>query len=393
MKSNVVKNIRLFKIYSIFDELLILGPIIVLYMLFKGLSFTQIMFLQSFSAIAVFVLEVPTGAIADRFGRKRSIMLSKVAWIISLGIYILGNHFMWFMLAEFLFSVGISLKSGADSALLYDSMKSAGMEDEFHSVYGKAQGNLFYSQAVGSVIAGFVYSINKYLPMIISIGFILVALIISYFFIEEKDNTNTSLRKSTGYFTHILNSLHFAMSTRKIASLIVFTAVFFIFYRVGFWFFQPYLETTGIDVKYFGVVFFVFNMVAGLFSKYVGTFIRLTKGYTMLAMCALLSISFLLMALFQPVYGFLLILPQQMARGFYRPVVNKYANKHISSENRATVLSVISMATSLSSAIFMPLFGILSDSRGIIVSHYVLAVFSMLMIVFLKFYLDKRLNA
>ena len=150
--------------------MLILGPILVLFLIAKGLSFTEIMVLQSISAVAVVLFEVPTGAVADKIGRKESILLGALLWAISLGFYVVGKSFPMFILAEVIFSLGATFKSGADNALIYDSLKVMGREKEFQSIEGKARSFALYAQAVGSIIAGFVYEVNTNLPFIISIA-------------------------------------------------------------------------------------------------------------------------------------------------------------------------------------------------------------------------------
>jgi MFS family permease len=348
------------------------------------------MLLQSISAISVVIMEVPTGAFADRIGRKKSVIISKLMWILSLFFYVIGETYLYFILAEVLFSIGISMKSGADTALIYDSMKYHNKEDEYSSVLGKATSNLFYSQAVGSLIAGFVYSIDEYLPMKLSIVFISIALIISLFFKEVPFKHS---EHNESYMKGIKNSFKQALKSKKIIGITVFALLFFMLYRAGFWYFQPYLTKSGLDIKFFGLVFFIFNIVAGFFSRKINLFIALTKGRTFITMLGLLFISFILMALFTPIYGFIFILFQQMARGFYRPLINKYANKHIESYNRATMLSIISLVSNLSAALFLPIAGVIYDSYGISNSHIFLSVISLVSIIFLTSFLTKFLKS
>jgi len=69
-KSNVWK----YYLFTIFANPIFVAPILTLFLLARGLSFTQVMFLEALFAAAVFVLEVPTGAVADLLGRKISLV-------------------------------------------------------------------------------------------------------------------------------------------------------------------------------------------------------------------------------------------------------------------------------------------------------------------------------
>lgn len=125
------KNIKIYSGYRFFTNMLIIGPILVPFMLFKGLSYSQIMLLQSISAISVFLFEVPTGAIADKFSRKLSLAISGILCGIGLLIYIIFKSFYIFAIAEIVFGMGMTFSSGADSAILYESLVKLDRKKEY----------------------------------------------------------------------------------------------------------------------------------------------------------------------------------------------------------------------------------------------------------------------
>lgn len=387
---SITKNIRNYYIYSTFAELLILGPIFMLFFVAKGLSYTQIMTLNSVAAVSVVLFEVPTGAIADKIGRKFSMCLGAIFWVISLLVYILGTNFFIFMIAEVIFSIGATLKSGADTALIYDSLKSKNNEHRFQKIEGTARSLSLCAQAIGSIIASYIYEININLPMIVSIGFMIITVIVALRFDEpsiKKENDDT-----IQYFKQIKDSGKYIFNHEKIKAILAFSMVFYIFYRAGFLYFQPYMKAVDIPVKTFGVVFFIFNITAALVSKISDRIMSKTKPKTLTFMAALLIVSFILLGLVKVEVGVIFILLQQIARGLYRPVTRKYLNKHIPSDKRATILSFQNLATSLASAIFYPLIGILLDNTNIFTSHLVLAGAMIVMMFFATRYMDKRLG-
>jgi MFS family permease len=384
------KNIKLFKIYSLFDELIIIGPIIVLYLFLKGLEFSQIMYLHAFSAVVIVIFEVPTGAIADKIGRKFSIALSKILWMVSLIIYIAGTGFTHFLLAEFIFSIGITLKSGADSALLYDSLIYLDRTDEFTEIQGKARSNIYIAQAFGSIIASLVYSIDANLPLIFSIGFMGIALIVVLLFTEPPIEGKKG-RYGEKYHIQIIESGKYVLKHPNIRSVMIFAMIFFALTRSGFWLFQPYMESVSIPVIYFGTFFFVFNMIAALFSRNAYRILKWTGNRTMVMMVALLGVSFLLMGLLPFWFAAGFIALQQMGRGLYTPVINKYSNKHIPSDKRSTVLSFISLATSLSAAIVLPIVGNIKDHMDVFQTHLILAAAAFVLAFWLRDFLKRHI--
>ena len=388
---SIEKNIKTYYFYSTFSELLILGPVLVLFLTAKGLSFTEIMLLQSISAISVFLFEVPTGALADRMGRKYSVILGAFLWAVGLLLYIIGKGFIIFMLSEIVFSLGSAFRSGADSALIYDSLKLLGREKEYQKVEGKARSFALYAQAVGSVLSGFLFATNIYFPLGVSIFFMALTIIIALRFKEPHIEENKG-KLQLNYFQQIKESGSFIFHHDKLKAIVVFSMIFFIFYRTGFWYFQPYMESVNIPVKYFGFLFFLFNITAAFISKRSGYIMDKTKPKTLTFMAFLMIISFLILGTVKVWVGVFAILLQQAARGIYRPVTTKYLNKHIPSDKRATILSFHSLCTNLALAAAYPLMGILKDGTDIFTTHIVLAVTMFVLTLISIKYINGRLG-
>jgi MFS family permease len=388
---SIEKNIRTYYFYSTFSELLILGPVLVLFLTAKGLSFTEIMLLQSISAISVFIFEVPTGALADKVGRKYSVILGAFMWAVGLFLYIGGKTFIVFMLSEIVFSLGSAFRSGSDSALIYDSLKLLGREKEYQRVEGKARSFALYAQAVGSVLSSFLYEADIYFPLWISILFMAVTIIIALRFKEPHIEENQG-KVELNYFQQIKESGSYIFHHDKLKAIVVFSMIFYVFYRTGFWYFQPYMESVSIPVKYFGLLFFLFNITAAFISKRSGYIMDKTKPKTLTFMAFLMIISFLILGTVKVWVGVFAILLQQAARGIYRPVTTKYLNKHIPSDKRATILSFHSLCTNLALAAAYPFMGILKDSTDIFTTHIVLTVSMFVLTLISIKYMNGRLG-
>jgi MFS family permease len=388
---SIEKNVRTYYFYSTFSELLILGPVLVLFLTAKGLSFTEIMLLQSISAISVFIFEVPTGALADKVGRKYSVILGAFLWAVGLFLYIGGKSFIVFMLSEIVFSLGSAFRSGSDSALIYDSLKLLGREKEYQKVEGKARSFALYAQAVGSVLSSFLYEADIYLPLVVSILFMAVTIIIALRFKEPHIEENQG-KAELNYFQQIKESGSYILHHDKLKAIVVFSMIFYVFYRTGFWYFQPYMESVSIPVKYFGLLFFLFNITAAFISKRSGYIMDKTKPKTLTFMAFLMIISFLILGTAKVWVGVFAILLQQAARGIYRPVTTKYLNKHIPSDKRATILSFHSLCTNLALAAAYPFMGILKDSTDIFTTHIVLTVSMFVLTLISIKYMNGRLG-
>ncbi|QOR36462.1 MFS transporter [Clostridium sp. 'deep sea'] len=389
---SVYKNIKRFYLYKMLSGAIIIGPIIMLYLLnVKGLDFKQVMLLSSIAAIATVIFEVPTGAVADYWSRKASLILGSSFIAISLAFYVTARGFWGCLIAEVLFALGFAFNSGADTALLYDSLLELKQENEFQRIAGLAQSRLFWVQALGSIAAGFLYEYNEHLPMIFSAVFVCASILIIMLFKEPEVKKHENSEKKS-YFKQVADSAYFTFTHKKVKALLVYVTVFFVFYRMGFFLFQPYMTTVNIPVRYIGIMFFLFNVVAALTSRNCHKIMAYTKKRTLSFLSALLIVSFLLLGVTKIWIGSFAILLQQVARGLYSPITRKYFNKHIESNMRATVLSFISLVTRLAGSLMFPLLGILKDNTSIFNTHLVLASVMLLLTILSLIYIKDKLG-
>ena len=367
------RNIVIYPYYRLFINLLIIGPVLIPFMIYKGLNYSEIMLLQSISALSTVLFEVPTGSLADKVSRKFSLFLSGIFAASGLILYILFNSFLIFALAEILFGIGLTLSSGADSALLYESLIKLNRKKDFQVIEGKSFSYIFISQAFGSILSGFLYSYNKFLPFWISVINTLIASILSLFFIE------TEREKSThNYAIHVFKSFNISIKTPRIYWAIIYSIFASFLVRIGFWLYQPYFSTTNIDIKWYGVIFFGFNLVAALSSKYLTSKIKdIRPRKVLLTLLGIITLSFILPVIFISKFAIVFLALQQIVRSLYRPTMNFYINHQVEDKYRATVISIVSLVANLSFAILSPFVGMMLDYKGTIFTYIIVGIISL----------------
>lgn len=133
------------------------GVLVPFFTVWGGITFAQIMILQAIFTFSMFLFEVPTGVIADRFGRKTSLILSGLVTGIAALIYASYANFWVFVLGEILWAIGSTLASGADTALVYDSLKQIKKEKRSKHIFNRIESfglaAMMLSAPLGSLIA------------------------------------------------------------------------------------------------------------------------------------------------------------------------------------------------------------------------------------------------
>jgi MFS family permease len=122
--------------------------------------------------------------------------------------------------------------------------------------------------------------------------------------------------------------------------------------------YQPYFAGVDIDVKWFGIIYFGFNIVAAFSSKYlVNRFYDERPRRVLVWLCWLMVASFMIPALIHSPFMLIILALQQVVRGLKDPTLRFYINHNVDDSYRATVISLVSLAGSLGFAIFAPFVG------------------------------------
>ncbi len=360
MEKKYQRNLVNYPRYRFLVNMMIIGPILIPFMLFKGLNYAEIMLLQSISAIAVFFFEIPTGTLADKLSRKLSLTLGSLCMMLGLTIYIIFNSFFMFALAEIIFGLGMTFNSGADAAILYESLARLNKKDEYQKHEGHSGSLIFIGQGVGSIVSSILYTYNKFLPFWVSVLFVGLSILPALAFFEP-----TREKTKHSYTKHVWKSLKKSVHTPRLLWLILFAMFMGFASRVSFWLYQPYFELAQINVFWYGFIFFFFNMVAAFASKVIGAkFYDHRPRQVLITLAILMAISFIIPILWVSPFMIIILALQQIVRGMYSPTTRFYVNHQVEDHQRATIISVVSLAGSLGFAILSPLVGISLDHKG-----------------------------
>ena len=348
-------------------------PIIVLFFQEHGLSLTQVMFLQAIYSLSVAVFEIPSGYIADLFGRKNTIIISTIFSFIGYVIFSFYGGFFAFAIAEVLIGIGGSLMSGSDSAILYDTLLETGNTEAYTRIEGEnyAIGN--FSEATAGVLGGFLAVGSIYLPIYVQTAILFLSIPIALSLVETTLHKENRLDKS---FKSIFKVLKFAMiDNKKLKWLIVYSSAMGVATLSVAWFAQPFFKQVNVPLAYFGILWAGLNFSAGFTSLNSHKFNQNKEKGKMLFYLALAMIGALLFVGFNmTLFGLFFIVSIYLLRGIVTPILRHAINENTTSNKRATVLSIRSFIIRISFAIFAPILGFLADDYSLSISFYVLAI-------------------
>jgi MFS family permease len=147
-------NIPLFYIYTFLNSFYLDRGIWVLFLLSKGFSLTKVGLLEAAYHVAAFLFEVPTGYVADRFGKRASLICGQLLKILSALLLLMGGSSLMLYIGFTLGAVAGTFLSGATGAWVYETMKLTGRESGFKKLNSRLYGIMLVSMGIASPVGG-----------------------------------------------------------------------------------------------------------------------------------------------------------------------------------------------------------------------------------------------
>lgn len=352
------KNIIALYLIKISKWFTLVMPIIVLFYEENGLGLKEVFLLKSVYSIAVVIFEIPAGYMADVWGRRNTLIVG--CWLVFGGFlcYSFSYSLAAFFLAEILLGTGQSMVSGADSALLYDTMLHYKREDEYLKYEGKVTMIGNFSEAMAGICGGFLAVSSLRLPFYCQtfIAFIGIPAAFSLRDFSGKCSVSHPL-------TNILKIIKYSLITNKSLRYdILFSGIIGMATLTMAWFVQPILMQINTPTTFYGIIWTILNLtvgIAALYSDKLNQKLGENRTYALILaaiVCGYVAVSF-------PTGYFCLFLLFlfYIVRGFATPILKGYINKQTFSEMRATVLSIRNFIIRLLFAAMAPFIGWLND--------------------------------
>ncbi len=359
LSNKVHPNITRLYLIKIAKWFMLYMPIVVPFYESNGLSMKDIMILQAVYSIAIVVLEVPSGYLADVIGRKKTLIIGAIFGILGFTTYGLSFGFMGFLIAEIILGIGQSCISGADSAMLYDSLLDRGEEKKYTRFEGRitALGNV--AEALAGIVGGILVGITIRAPYIAQIFVAFIALPAAITLVEP----TRKIPLINAGMMEIVKIARFALITdRPLRRNILFSAITGTATLTMAWFAQPFFEYARIDIAWFGILWTTLNLTVAI-TSYTAHRLekKLGQRWSVLLIALLIPLGYLALSRFHLPIGLLVLYLFYLVRGYATPVLKDYINRITASHIRATVLSVRNFIIRLLFALTGPLLGWVKD--------------------------------
>lgn len=387
LKKNVHKNY----IFTFINNFNVTSGIWMLFLASRGLSLFEIGIMESIFHITSFSMEIPTGMIADLYGRKFSRLLGRLATVLAFLIMLFSHSTPLFALSFIIQALGYNLESGAGEALIYDSMKEIGEEDDYIKVKGKTEVFFQIASVFSLLLGGYLGTLDYRYVYITAIAFSTLAFLEALTFKEPTIGKVKHLDSPLSTFKNQLKESFTALKMdKRIVFLIISAEIFATFVTTEFFYIQNLLKSQGQSEFQIGLLLSVSSLGAAVVA--VNTYklelkFKFKKLLIMLSAAGIAAFWGMTTPFIVP--SFILI---TMVESIMFIVMGNYINKLIKSEQRATLLSLQSMAFSLFMIVIFPIVGKLGDFYGLDFSFIFIAFSSTIALSIVMYIAGKKIS-
>lgn len=373
-------NIQRFYLFRLLVHLQFWMPIWVIYLLDeRGLSLQQVTFMDAPFFLALVLAEVPTGAIADRYGRRLSLALGTLCNAVAVLVFAMAHTFPLLLLSYVTWGVALTLYSGADAAFVYDSLRALGRTGDYAKVIGRGQAAVTVGTLAGTIIGAPLAGLtNLVFPIVISSVMLFAAFAVTLA-MHEPPRRDASEEDAIGYLEGIRRAARVAWELPELRTLTALMALLLGAGGVLFIFTQPFLDRHGVAVGNLGWFIIpgqLLSIASALLVHRIATPAGIRRALALAPLCMIFATGVL--GAFDTLWAFAVVPLNSAIYASLHPLTSNYTNARVGSGQRATVLSLQNLCVSVTAALVEPIGGVIAHAQGLQAAY---AAFSVLLAV------------
>ena len=343
----------------------------VLFLLSRGLNLFEANLVNTVFFVTLFLFEIPTGVIADVYGRRISVIIAYVIKAIGMGLYFISHSFWACALAEGISAIGMTFATGAFDAWLVDEIKTHGYRENTRWIFSRGQQIGKLAGLVAALVGSWLGSIDLAIPWIAASASLSVGALVAICAMREDSFQKRTYSWNAGWsemgktfragLTYVRQS-----STMRFLIVMGLVQSFSVMAANMQW--APWFSGLLGETKTLGFVWWGITIAIVLGSELATKAVKLVQSekWALIATNIAIGIGIAFATLFGNfAVGISVFLFHELSRGMYRPLKDAYLNANIPSEQRATLISFDAMAFHIGGALGLVVSGALANSFGI----------------------------
>lgn len=398
------QNAKLFPFYKMFswDLLFFYSTQYLFFTVVKGLTAGEILKVNAFYPLFIIIMQLPAAICADFLGRKRSIVLGNIVLMVYIFLLICLPGMIGIFIANIVYAFGYSLKAIQETNILYDSTSTKGGEGLYPKINAKGASGYYLLDGIASLISGYLFVINGYLPMIICLVFTLISTIISTKFKDIYVNQleqNYLSHKIMEYKNDFKVSIKNIITSQRLRALLLFMGLFNALLSIMSTYSGNILTELSVKPESFSIINAVLTLIAGIATAFQDKIHQKFKNRTFTFLSLTFSISIILIGgiLYSRANNILPIILvlfaiRNITMSNYYVLSERYSKNFSTPKTRTRISFAVEFSTNMIEAILLFLAGVLLDGTNITFATLFIGLLSFVLFIFILDYMKTRVG-
>ena len=380
------RNMKLFPIYKMLSwDLLFYYTINFLFLTqVKNISASEVVLTDSFYALFVMILQIPINIVIAFLGKKKSLVLGNFSLVVYITIVIFSRNIYDLILANFLSAIGFGIKDTVQVALLKESIPPSRYKNQiFSKLNSKGATGYYVLNMISQIVAGYLFTINGYVPMICALSILIISTLISTQFIEPNKKAKVNLKETIDMeeIKDIKSGFKFVLKSERLKALILSAAFISTLLTILDNYEVNLLENIKLSSIIIGCAGAMNSLISAIASKRENKFNNIFKNKSLTVLSLVLSISAIIagicgvLKLKENIIGILIILSSYMILGFvcgmYYTIIDRYLMNFANKEIDTKIMAVYNLIRNAFRVVFGFLasfiLGIASSANALII--------------------------
>lgn len=354
-------NTKLYPFYKMISwDLLFYYSIIFLFLTqAKNFTASQVLVGEAFFTASCFIVQIPVGLIVDKFGKKNSLVFANICMCIFILILLVVQNYQMLLVAYFIDAIGYVIKGVCETNILYDSLPHGEKRGKLYSIIdGLGSSRYYIIDAITSLIAGYAFVINPYLPIIMCFIVNVISTIFATRFrhTQMQDEIVDKKESVEKYFRELRGAMKFTRKSKRMLCLLLFYGLMSgLIYNMTT-FRSDILNSISIPAQYFGIIFAITQIVAAICSRLQGSLHKIFRNKTLSVLGLPFMISCIIIGIFANIFSkdastliICLFVLQGAIKGAYKVLIYRYMNNFTNRNIRIKLATIVNMVYNICS--------------------------------------------
>lgn len=366
----------------------------------KGIEAAKVLYAESAYAFFALILQIPATILIEKLGSRKALVLGNLLVTIQIVMMLFTNHFVILLIAYLILALGTSMKDISECAVLYDATKVCKGKNSMGKIDAKGSSASYALTAITSIMEGYLFVLNPYIPIVLSSLISFLAVIIAYRFeeIEKEEKKNATI---TDTIKDMKEGFRFIVHSKRLKALLMFTSLFVGVLMMISTYENSLLSDLNVQPQSFGIIFAVLILVQCVGVQYQDKIHKMFKNKTLAFLTIPIFVSFMVIGVvvkFCPYQSLTIVLVlamfsvQHFLRAPYWTLENKYMTNFTDDYIRVKILSANKIMNAILKIVITFLAGLLLEYYSTSQAYFMIGSVGLVMMLLILKYMQKRVG-